>query len=467
MNQALQIGPLSLPYSVLLTLVAIALGGFVANRLARAAGTAVEPTLTHMLLVGLVAARLAFVWQWREQYFDLPLSILDIRDGGWEPAAGVVVALLFGLQRAHRRAGLRKPVLAAALTTGMVLLLGGIATFLMAPTAAPLPPLTVSSLEGRPVSLAGFAGKPTVVNLWATWCPPCQREMPVLQQAQVANPDVSIVFVNQGEESPTIAAFLDRHGLALRNVLVDPQSRTGAALGHRALPTTLFFDAHGRLADTRIGELSQATLAQKLASLRAASPPTQRLDVTGTNLTTAGLAKVIAQPTPDAVWDRLDKSHWIADGRADAARTVYVFTDPNCPYCNKLWADARPWVDAGKVQLRHVVVGILTPTSAGKAAALLGDKNPAAALDAYERANVASIAKALASGRPKPLGDDRLKPLAVVPAALAAQLDANAALMASYGLRATPALVWKDHKGGVQMRQGAPESDLDAIFGPR
>ncbi len=277
MNQALQIGPLSLPYSVLLTWVAIALSGFLATRLARAAGTNAEPTLTLMLLVGLVAARLAFVWQWREQYLASPLSILDIRDGGWEPIAGVVVALLFGLHRARRQAGLRKPVLAAAFTTGTVLLLGGVGTLLVAASAVPLPPLTLSSLQGRPVSLAGFAGKPTVVNLWATWCPPCQREMPVLQQAQAANPDVNIVFVNQGEEAPTIAAFLDRHGLALGNVVVDPQRRTGAALGHRALPTTLFFDAQGRLVDTRIGELSQATLTQRLASVRAASPSIQRL----------------------------------------------------------------------------------------------------------------------------------------------------------------------------------------------
>jgi len=271
MNQALQIGPLSLPYSVLLTLVAIALGGFVANRLARAAGIEIEPTLTYMLLVGLVAARLAFVLRWRDQYFDLPLSILNIRDGGWEPAAGVVVALLFGLQRAQRQAGLCRPVFAAAFTTGGVLLLGGIVTFMMSPAAASLPTLTLSSLDGRSVSLAGFAGKPTVVNLWASWCPPCRREMPALQQAQAANPDVNVVFVNQGEEPGVIAAFLDRHGLALSNVLVDPQSSAGAALGHSALPTTLFFDAHGRLAGTRIGELSQATLTQRLASLRAAT----------------------------------------------------------------------------------------------------------------------------------------------------------------------------------------------------
>ena len=273
MNQALQIGPLSLPYPVLLTLIAIALGGFVAHRLARAADVEVEPTLTYMLLVGLVAARLAYVLRWHDQYFDLPLSILNIRDGGWEPAAGVVAAMLFGLQRARSQAGLRKPVLAAALTTGAVLLLGGIATFLVASSAVRLPPLSLSSLDGRSVSLADFAGKPTVVNLWATWCPPCRREMPALQQAEAANPDVNFVFVNQGEESQAIAAFLDRQGLALRNVLVDPQNSAGAALGHSALPTTLFFDANGRLADTRIGELSQATFTQRLASLRAVSLP--------------------------------------------------------------------------------------------------------------------------------------------------------------------------------------------------
>ncbi|MBK6451062.1 MAG: TlpA family protein disulfide reductase [Proteobacteria bacterium] len=258
---------------MLLTLNAIALGGFVAHRLARAADVEVEPTLTYMLLVGLVAARLTYVLRWHDQYSGLPLSILNIRDGGWEPAAGVVAAALFGLLRAHRQAGLRKPVLAAAFTTGTVLLLGGIATFLVTSSAARLPPLTLSSLEGRSVSLADFAGKPTVVNLWATWCPPCRREMPALQRAQAANPDVNIVFVNQGEDARTIAAFLDRQGLALRNVLVDPQNSVGAALGHSGLPTTLFFDANGRLADTRIGELSQATFTQRLASLRAVSPP--------------------------------------------------------------------------------------------------------------------------------------------------------------------------------------------------
>jgi thiol:disulfide interchange protein DsbG len=45
----------------------------------------------------------------------------------------------------------------------------------------------------------------------------------------------------------------------------------------------------------------------------------------------------------------LQNSSWIADGSIGARRVVYVFTDPNCPYCNKFWAEARPWVQAGKV----------------------------------------------------------------------------------------------------------------------
>jgi len=243
---------------------------------------------------------------------------------------------------------------------------------------------------------------------------------------------------------PAALQALEKKGLSIVGTFPSPSGMTAYAAHAGTEPIALYLTPDGK-------HVIAGTL----------------FDASGKNLTEAGLEKVLAQPMTEAVWGKLEKSHWIADGREDAPRTVYVFTDPNCPYCNKLWADARPWVDTGKVQLRHVMVGILTPTSAGKAAALLGEKNPAAALDAYERRHVASNAKTLASGRPKPLGDDSLKPLSVVPAGIADQLDANAALMASYGLRVTPALVWKDAKGSVQMRQGAPESDLAAIFGPR
>ena len=86
------------------------------------------------------------------------------------------------------------------------------------------------------------------------------------------------------------------------------------------------------------------------------------------------------------MWQRLSNT-WIADGAAgEAPRVIYMFSDPNCPFCNMFWKQARPWVEAGDVQLRHVMVGMLRPDSAGKAAALLAAKDPEAALNEHEAA---------------------------------------------------------------------------------
>jgi thiol:disulfide interchange protein DsbG len=174
-----------------------------------------------------------------------------------------------------------------------------------------------------------------------------------------------------------------------------------------------------------------------------------------------------AVASADARWDRLGQAHWLKDGRDDAARTVYVFTDPNCPYCTKLWSDARPWVDGGRVQLRHIVVGVLTPSSPGKAAALLGDKAPAAALDAYERAHAFTVATRIASGHPHALDDAGLQPLAVIPPALAAELAANESLMTSLGIQGTPGVVWLDDRGVLHAQSGIAPGQLARVLGPR
>lgn len=192
------------------------------------------------------------------------------------------------------------------------------------------------------------------------------------------------------------------------------------------------------------------------------------LDANGQELDDAVLDAAVRKPLGETAWKQLEASRWIADGKASAPRVVYAFTDPNCPYCAKLWLDARPWVESGKVQLRHVLVGILTPTSAGKAAALLTAKDPSAALHAYEAAHAPTTAKALAAGaRPMPLADSALQPLAAIPPALATQLATNAKLMTSLGMQATPGVVWRDTKGAVQKRTGAPDSVLTEILGAK
>ncbi|BEG78308.1 hypothetical protein HBIAX_05408 [Achromobacter xylosoxidans] len=84
--------------------------------------------------------------------------------------------------------------------------------------------------------------------------------MPVFEQAQTQYPDIAFVMVNQGESAQQARAFLEAENLQLNDVLLDPASQTMQAVASRGLPTTLFFDEHGRPVDTHLGELSMASL---------------------------------------------------------------------------------------------------------------------------------------------------------------------------------------------------------------
>jgi len=270
MNHSLVIGPFAFPYAMLLLFAAVGSAFFVGDRLARKVGVAVEPVLWRALLVGLLVARLAFVWEFRPAYFAAPVSIIDIRDGGWNATAGFVGAWLFVLSRQGRLAAWRRPLQGALLTASVLWLAGSVALALSlrGTSGQTMPELTLSTLDGRMVQLTDFKGQPTVVNLWATWCPPCVREMPVLQRAQADNPGIHFVFLNQGEPASRVAAWLQARNWRLNNMLLDVSGQAGAAFKQSALPTTLFFDAQGRLVGLRVGELSSATLAERLQDLK-------------------------------------------------------------------------------------------------------------------------------------------------------------------------------------------------------
>ena len=268
LNNAVVVGPFVLPYALLLLFAAVTASLYVGIRSGRKASIEVETVLWKTLLVGLVVARLAFVWEFRSAYFASPLGILDVRDGGWTATAGFVGAWLFALSQHGRLPALRRPLQSALLTGSAIWLVGTISLSMRPNTGQALPALGFASLEGRTVQLAEFKGKPTVVNLWATWCPPCVREMPVLHQAQVDHPGVNFVFLNQGESTDKVGAWLQARKLPLRNMLIDGTGQAAAAFKQRALPMTLFFDANGRLVSSRIGELSSATLAERLEALR-------------------------------------------------------------------------------------------------------------------------------------------------------------------------------------------------------
>jgi len=101
-------------------------------------------------------------------------------------------------------------------------------------------------------------------------------------------------------------------------------------------------------------------------------------DAQGNNITSAdmnkagvndvGGAKVLGDAQLQTLWERVEKRRWIQEGKV--GKLVYVFFDPNCPYCHRLWTTLRAGVDAGKIQVRWLPVAILKDTSKGLGAAI-------------------------------------------------------------------------------------------------
>ena len=223
------------------------------------------------------------------------------------------------------------------------------------------------------------------------------------------------------------------------------------ALEAKGLEIVGTFDAPGGLTGYA-GILQQQPMAVYVTSDGKQAIIGSMVDAKGADLTREQVTRLVSKPISDKTLKLLEQSAWIGAGAKTAPRVVYTFTDPNCPYCNKFWNDARPWVTADKVQLRHVMVGILGPTSPGKAAALLSAKDPQAALMQHEQQH--------RSGGVKPL--DQISPT------VRAQLDANQALMQQLGFSATPTTLYKDADGNLKTLQGAPSADmLIKILGPR
>lgn len=270
---SLQLGPLAFPTSPLLWLLALLLGQWLARRWAAArqgpeAGQAAGDAFWYSVVAGFVVSRLVFVVPAWADYAATPWSVLDLRDGGWAPAWGVLAASALLALRAGRQ-----PALALPLGTGglcALLIWAGGSTALGLHRQVPVPDVAVEALDGRPARLPALVqGRPAVINLWASWCAPCRAEMPLLARAARERPDVQFVFLNQGENAATVQRYLSREGLELPGVWLDARSAAGPAAGSEGLPTTLFYDARGRLSHRHIGLISEGALKARLQDLRA------------------------------------------------------------------------------------------------------------------------------------------------------------------------------------------------------
>ena len=177
-----------------------------------------------------------------------------------------------------------------------------------------------------------------------------------------------------------------------------------------------------------------------------------RLNAKGEPMDEVVLNNLAAKPIGEKEWAQLESATWVRDGKADAPRVIYMFSDANCPYCHQFWQAARPWVDAGKVQLRHILVGVIKADSPAKAAAILGAPDPSAALLENE----------------KKYDQGGIPPVRSIPANARKTIDDNQMLMMTMGFRGTPGIVVRDGDGLLKKVNGMPQqAALAEVLGPR
>lgn len=123
---------------------------------------------------------------------------------------------------------------------------------------APAPKISFADAEGQTLSLADFAGRIVLVNLWATWCAPCRSEMPSLERLQTRLGDkITILAISEdigGEKA--VAPFVERLGLKAVKTYLDPRSTVAQAFKVDGLPTSFLIDRKGRVLGRVEGEAS-------------------------------------------------------------------------------------------------------------------------------------------------------------------------------------------------------------------
>jgi peroxiredoxin len=141
-----------------------------------------------------------------------------------------------------------------------------------------LPDYTVQTLAGEPRALSAYRGQPLLLNVWATWCPPCVREMPALERVHrelgakglrvlAVSVDAAPGAINAwGRPGGDIRQFLEEQGITFE-VLWDPSGEIETAYGLLGLPTTFLIDRNGRISE-RVTGWREWDSPEHLAELR-------------------------------------------------------------------------------------------------------------------------------------------------------------------------------------------------------
>ena len=216
--------------------------------------------LLVFLLTGLVIGRLVFVIRFFDG-FDSFWQVLDIRDGGIDYTAVLIactVVMLLQIKKYQQR---------KAMFSGVFTMLGTYTAFsflvAVASSHAVLPDRDFMALDGQALKITDIRKQqPVIMNLWASSCAPCRREMPVLVQAEQEYDELTFISLNQRESAERAQRFLQKEGLDFQHVLLDLKGEVAQTKGIFSLPVTLFFDEDGQLTYSHSGELSAERLRE-------------------------------------------------------------------------------------------------------------------------------------------------------------------------------------------------------------
>ena len=128
--------------------------------------------------------------------------------------------------------------------------------FVPASPPRPAPQVSFSDATGASANLSDFAGKPVLLNLWATWCAPCRREMPSLERLQARLGDkITVLAISEDiGGNKAVAPFVAKFGLKAVKTYLDPKSTLTQAFNVDGLPTSFLIDRRGRVIGRVEGE---------------------------------------------------------------------------------------------------------------------------------------------------------------------------------------------------------------------
>jgi cytochrome c biogenesis protein CcmG/thiol:disulfide interchange protein DsbE len=263
MDGIISLGPFMIATDRALAVAAIWAFIIIATVIAARTGSDTARASWIAIGIGILAARLGYVLENLSAFLHEPWTVIALWQGGFSPWVGVAAAALWLLVRMGR---CRATALMLGALGGLSLAHAAVSAALE-PRARPLPAgLQLTSLTGNSVALDAMRGQGFVLNLWATWCPPCRREMPmVIDVAETSS--APVLLVNQGERAERVRAFLSTNGMPGDAVLLDGSQRVAGATGARAYPTTIFVDADGEIVGVHAGEISRAALTSGIREL--------------------------------------------------------------------------------------------------------------------------------------------------------------------------------------------------------